>query len=478
MDKEELSPIVVTGSIAIIDNTLDGDLLLNENESRNLIRNFHNTYYNKNMPLVLEHTTVIVGTVDNMYMSNNSCDVRCVIDDRVFLESLQWMRNRFYNSETKKGRERRTLNEFLQSIFPAFSLGHFNETLMPIHVALVGVGGRRQTLIKSLESVNNKPLRKRNNLNRDHFIVELANCMYKHKQTLGREFFLLYDAEKSNISTDFTCANLQSTRSNLKMTDNSKNSTNIPMEHGSVSLSISSLMELIDKTQERIQTHKNTNADVSNMPNVHITSNSNRRGERINSNTEQFPHRSQYTDKQGFDRTRTNIDSAYGTQCMQFPQHQLPIMPIVIPQHNNQPNNSLTNEFIQHFIDNKFKEREVSLDEKINNFSKSMEKNIRDDKKSENVTNTIDITRSLMDKLNSLEEKMEFISNVHVTQPLPSDVHGTTMASMTPKKRTHDEVECNGLTNDDASKSKKAMNSRSISPQYISELISDNVEQK
>lgn len=467
MDKEEISPIVVTGSIAIIDNALDGELLLNENESRNLIRNFHNTYYNKHMPLVLEHTAVIVGTVDNMYISNNSCDVRCIIDDRVFLESLLWMRNRLYDSKTKN---HKTLNEFLQSIFPAFSLGHFNETLMPIHVALVGVGGRRQTLIKSLENVNNKPLRRRNNLNRENFIVELAMCMYKHKQTLGREFFLLYDAEKSNVSTDFTCANLQSTRSSLKMTDNSKNSTNIPIEHGSVSLSISSLMELIDKTQERIQTHKNTYADVSKMPN---TSNSSRGGEKFNSNAEQFPYRSQYTDHQGFDRTRTNIDSAYGTQYMHFPQNQLPILPIVIPQHNNQPNNSLTNEFIQNFINNKFKEREVSLDEKINNFSKTLEKNIRDEKKSENVTNITDVTRSLMDKLNSLEEKMEFISTVHATQTLPSDTHGTTMASMNPpKKRTRDEVECN----DDTSTSKKAMNSRTISPQYISELITDNTD--
>lgn len=446
MDNEEVFPIIVRGSIAIIDNEVDGDLLLNRYDSVKLTYNFYNNYSVAAIPLVLEHTDIVVGSVQEMYTDIKSCDVECIIDDKEFLHSLLWLKKQFYGSK----KTNKTLIEFLQSLFPAFSLKHFNKTLIPIHVGIVGVGARRETLIKSFKIAKDKQLIKRNNLSRENYLMELAKCLYNHKQTSGREMFLLYDAEKSNINTDFTCANLQSTRS--KMADNSsKGLSNIPLDQNhSLSLSANTLMDLIDRAQQRIPNHNHNriNDIVLNE----------RQSQGNNSNQfSYFPHQ-MGLGYHGFNPAMHTMPTDLGP-------HNLRTQPTTQSHHQL--------DYIQHIIDNKFKGMELSLDEKINNFSKSLEKNIKQETKPDTSTANTEITNTLIEKLSSLESK---IMSMSATQPIQSDTDNkVTVASLKPKKRSRDEME--DTSDNDVPTTKKAMNSRPITADYISELICETTEQ-
>lgn len=434
MKSTQISPVEVKGPVAIIDNKLDEDLSINEAKAHALIESF-NERKKGNIPLVIEHSEIIVGEVTTMRLHNKSLEVTCIIDDRTFLDSINILRNKCSDINSHK-----SFLSFLQATFPAFSLAHNDKTLTPIHVGLVGIGARRATLMTSIKSINGRNYCSRNNLTTHQHILELAKHLYSHKQTCGRDFFLLHDAAQTGIDTNFMCASLQSSR----VDSPNRPMASLPGEEGTVTLSVQTLKDILGKPRD-VPVPRNTN-EIMNSTQSHFL---------------QIPQQQQL---------QQSIPHGYNNMPYSHYQQVLPL-PFMFPnnstQHQSPANQKqlLSDDDIEKVVNKQMKAIEKSLYEKLNDFTSSIENNTIKQNEPKIVENS---SQEILTALNTLKEQIACMNQVNVSSDSASKSEDIIMANMSKKRKLE--------VDDEPSITKKTMAARPITPQYISELISNDTE--
>ena len=437
MIDKRISPVEVKGPVAIIGNKLDEDLSINETKANALIESFI-MQKNGTIPLVLEHSEIVVGEVTGMRKHNKSLEVTCVIDDKTFLDSINILRNKCSDINSRK-----SFLSFLQATFPAFSLAHNDKSFTPIHVGLVGVGARRATLITSLRSIDGRNYCSRNNLTSQQHILELAKHLYSHKQTCGRDFFLLHDAAQTGIDTNFMCASLQ--KSKLGSTNHTM--TNLPVEEGTITLSVQTLKDILGKSRDiNVPTPRNPN-EIMNNTQSHFL---------------QIPQQ----------QLQQSIPQGYNNNTMPYGHYQqlLPL-PFMLPgnltQYQSPANQKQTfaDDDIEKVVNKQMKMVEKSLYEKLNDFTSTIEKNTVN----QNESNTIDnSSHEILTTLKALKEQIACMNQGNASSDSTSKSEDIVMANMSKKRKVD--------VDDESPTVKKVMTTRPITPQYISELISNDTE--
>lgn len=182
-----------------------------------------------NIPLLITHDdNTKIGYCKDILVDTVGLFCSCIIDDVNFMTAIIQLAKDYISRSSFKqywtvNSQKNNICKYLFSLFSAFSLSHNKKSFKINHIALVGVGRRRGTLIdyKLGEAKNSK----KNNINVQrilNILKLLVNYQHSNRNLSSqlKQECLLEDAKICDRSADFIYADLSKTYSEKNMNSN------------------------------------------------------------------------------------------------------------------------------------------------------------------------------------------------------------------------------------------------------------------